>query len=393
MRLKVLDSISEIEASAWNALNLGGRPFLRHEFLLAAESSGSAVAETGWRARHLVLEESGTLVGAMPLYEKDHSWGEFVFDFAWARAYAEHGLSYYPKLVAASPFTPATGPRLLVKSGAPEERIGQLLLEGAESLRRELGASSVHCLFVEPGQRDCLEEQGFLPRLDCQFHWHNRGYGEFEDFLAEFSADKRKKARRERRRVSEQGIQMVELHGGDLDRTTLETVYALHASTFFARGNPPYFTLDFFRRLARELPGQLMVKLAMHHGEAVAVAIFLRGEDTLYGRYWGSSGNYHSLHFETCYHQGVDYCIREGLSRFEPGTQGEHKIARGFRPVPVWSMHRLAHPAFAQAVAAYLARERQHIEGYLKAAGDHVPFRRDLAATDLMVDGSALHPR
>ena len=183
------------------------------------------------------------------------------------------------------------------------------------------------------------------------------------------------------------------IYGGDLDRTTLETVYALHASTFLARGNPPYFTLDFFRRLARDLPAQLMVKLAMYRGEAVAVAIFLRGEDTLYGRYWGSSGNYHSLHFETCYHQGVEYCIREGLARFEPGTQGEHKIARGFRPAPVWSAHRLAHPAFAQAVAAYLARERQQIEGYLQAAGEHVPFRRDLESTALTVDGSALHPR
>ncbi|MGA0098539.1 MAG: GNAT family N-acetyltransferase [Steroidobacteraceae bacterium] len=393
MRLKVLDSITEVDASAWNALDLGGRPFLRHEFLLAAEASGSAVANTGWRPRHLVLEESGSLVGAMPLYEKDHSWGEFVFDFAWARAYAEHGLPYYPKLVAATPFTPATGPRLLVKSGAPAARISELLLEGADSLRRELGASSVHCLFVEPGQRAWLEERGFLPRLDCQFHWHNRGYGEFEDFLAEFSAEKRKKARRERRRVTEQGIQMVELHGGDLDRSMLETVYALHASTFLARGNPPYFTLDFFRRLARDLPEQLMIKLAMHHGEAVAVAIFLRGEDTLYGRYWGSTGLYHSLHFETCYHQGVEYCIREGLSRFEPGTQGEHKIARGFRPTPVWSAHRLAHPAFAEAVAAYLARERQHIEAYLQAAEDHVPFRRDLESSVLSVDGSALHPR
>lgn len=393
MRLRVLGSIAEVEASAWNALDLGGRPFLRHEFLLAAESSGSAVSATGWRARHLVLEESGTLAGAMPLYEKDHSWGEFVFDFAWARAYAEHGLPYYPKLVAASPFTPATGPRLLAKPGAAAEQVYRLLVEGAESLRHELGASSVHCLFVESGQRELLEGQGFLPRLDCQFHWHNRGYREFEDFLAEFSAEKRKKARRERRRVTEQGIQMVELHGGDLDRATLDIVYALHASTFLARGNPPYFTVDFFRRLARDLPGQLMVKLAMHHGEAVAAAIFLRGEDTLYGRYWGSSGDYHSLHFETCYHQGVEYCIREGLARFEPGTQGEHKIARGFRPTPVWSMHRLAHPAFASAVATYLARERQHIEGYLQAAEDHVPFRRDLDTPALTIDGSALHPR
>ncbi len=393
MRLRLLDSIADIDAAAWNALELGGRPFLRHEFLLAAESSGSAVPETGWRARHLVLEESGALTGAMPLYEKAHSWGEFVFDFAWARAYAEHGLPYYPKLVAASPFTPATGPRLLLRPGDTNPQVADLLLEGAESLRRDLGASSVNCLFVDPGQREWLERHDFLPRLDCQFHWHNRGYRHFEDFLAEFSAEKRKKARRERRRIVEQGIQMVELHGGDLDRTTLETVYALHASTFLARGNPPYFTLDFFRRLARDLPAQLMVKLAMHRGEAVAVAIFLRGEDTLYGRYWGSSGNYHSLHFETCYHQGVEYCIREGLARFEPGTQGEHKIARGFRPAPVWSAHRLAHPAFAQAVAAYLARERQQIEGYLQAAGEHVPFRRDLESTALTVDGSALHPR
>jgi predicted N-acyltransferase len=375
-RARVLGSMTAVRAADWNALDLGGRPFLRHEFLAAAELSGSATAATGWTPAHLVVEEGGRLVGAMPLYLKSHSWGEFVFDFAWARAYEHHGLHYYPKLVCAVPFTPATGPRLLVLPGAGAETTRRTLLAAARQLAEETGASSLHVLFADRPGRDWLASQGMLPRLDCQFHWRNAGFADFDDFLGTFTAEKRKKARRERRRVAEAGIEFVELHGGDLDERLLEQVYALHARTFAERGNPPYFTQEFFRAVAAALPDSLMVKLAVQQREPVAAAVFLRGADTLYGRYWGAVGDFHSLHFEACYYQGIDYCIREGLARFEPGTQGEHKIARGFTPTPVWSLHEIFRPDFRAAVHEYLGREREHMRAYMAAIRAHVPFRR-----------------
>jgi len=386
LRARILGSMTEARAAEWNALGLGGRPFLRHEFLAAAERSGSATAATGWTPAHVVVESGCSLVGAMPLYLKTHSWGEFVFDFAWARAYEQHGLHYYPKLVAAAPFTPASGPRLLVLPGCDAAEVRRALLDAARQVARASGASSLHVLFADGVDRDWLAGQGLLPRLDCQFHWNNPGYADFEDFLATFTAEKRKKARRERRRVAESGIRFVELHGGDLDAVLLETVYGLHARTFAERGNPPYFTLAFFRELAAALPGALMVKLAVLRGEPVACAVFLRGEDTLYGRYWGATGDFHSLHFEACYYQGIDYCIREGLRRFEPGTQGEHKVARGFVPEPVWSLHEILHPGFRAAIADYLGRERRHVEAYMDAVREHVPFRQAAPAATLHVD-------
>lgn len=383
MRGRILRSIDEVRAADWNALELHGRPFLRHEFLAAAEHSGAAAPATGWTPAHAILEADGQLVGAMPLYAKSHSWGEFVFDFAWARAYEDHGLPYYPKLVSAVPFTPANGPRLLLRPGHDAAAIRTGLLALARGLGEELEASSLHLLFVDEPDHDWLAGQGLLARLDCQFQWRNAGYASFDDFLGTFTAEKRKKVRRERRRVAEAGIHFEELTGADLDRERLEVVYALHARTFAERGNPPYFPLEFFARIARTMPEALVVKLAMLGPDPVACAVFLRGADTLYGRYWGAMGEFHSLHFETCYHQGVEYCIREGLARFEPGTQGEHKVARGFAPTPVWSVHDIRHPGFRRAIAAYLERERAHVEDYIGAVEAHVPFRRAEPETSL----------
>ena len=387
IRTRVLDSIEAVAARDWNALDLAGRPFLRHEFLAAAELSGSATPATGWTPAHVVASDGHGVAGAMPLYLKSHSWGEFVFDFAWARTYERHGLPYYPKLVSAAPFTPASGPRLLVRRGCDALRVRQALLAAARELAEARGLSSLHVLFAADEDRAVLEDSGFMARLDCQFHWRNEGYGSFEDFLAGFTAEKRKKARRERRRVGEGGLRFLELTGADLDPTRLAVIYALHARTFALRGNPPYFTPDFFARLAATLPEALMVKLAVDtHGDALACAVFLRGEDTLYGRYWGSAGDHHSLHFEACYHQGIEYCIREGLARFEPGTQGEHKIARGFAPAPVWSLHDVRHPAFRPAISDYLERERAAVGEYMRAAAGHVPFRREDLAANLALD-------
>ena len=393
-RTRILASIADAPASQWNALDRRDRPFLSHEFLLALERSGSATAATGWQAAHVVAETDGRLVGAVPLYLKAHSWGEFVFDFAWARAHERHGLPYYPKLVAASPFTPAGGPRFLLAPGPDSAAVAEALLEAVRGLRRQRGASSLHALFVTREERDWLAGRGLLCRLDCQFHWQNRGYQSFDDFLGTFTAVKRKKVRRERRRVAEAGIRFRELHGDDLDEALLDLIYAMHARTFAERGNPPYLTPDFFREIARTMPRVLMIQLALRRSQPVACAIFLRGADTLYGRYWGAAGEHHSLHFEACYHQGIEYCIREKLARFEPGTQGEHKLARGFEPEPVWSMHELAHPAFHGAVAAYLERERDHVLAYMAAVRDHVPFRRAGPPVNLDVDvGNHLDPR
>jgi len=372
--IRVARSLGEVDAAAWNALAAGAPPFLRHEFLWALEDTGCASGVTGWHAHHLLhLDAEGRLDGAMPLYLKDHSWGEFVFDFVWAEAWQRAGLAYYPRLVAAVPFTPATGPRLL----AATDDVRQALAAAARALTRELGLSSLHILFPDARDRDLLKAAGLSPRLDCQFHWHNEGYGSFEDFLAGFTSEKRKKVRRERRRVTEAGIECRTATGAELDSPALETIYRLHAETFARHGNAPYLNPAFFARLAHDLPDALVVELASCDGEIIACAVSLRGGDTLYGRYWGAAGDHHSLHFELCYYRGIEYCIREGLRRFEPGTQGEHKLLRGFVPTPVWSMHDIAEAGFAQPVAEWLRRERAGRRQWIDLATRHLPFRRE----------------
>jgi hypothetical protein len=383
MTIGIARSLADVDAAQWNALIGDGAPLLRHEFLLALEESGCATTATGWDARHVLhYDAGGRLAGAMPLYLKPHSWGEFVFDFAWAEAYHRSGLRYYPRLVSAVPFTPATGPRLLAGTDAAR----QALLDAAREQLRELGASSLHVLFPDTADRASLAAAGLMQRLDWQFHWHNQDYTKFEDFLAAFTAEKRKKLRRERRRVSEAGIECRTLHGGELDGRTLDAVYNLHADTFARYGNVPYLNRDFFERLARSLPDALVVELASRNRVPIACAVSLRGRDTLFGRYWGASGDYHSLHFELCYYRGIEYCIRERLARFEPGTQGEHKLLRGFTPSPVWSLHEIADARFAEAIAGWLGRERAHRRAWLGAAVRHLPFRRSQIPARLSAD-------
>jgi predicted N-acyltransferase len=371
MRVEVAASLAELAPAEWNTLAGADPPFLRHEFLHALEASGCAAPATGWAARHLLLRDGGRLVAAMPLYLKTHSWGEFVFDFAWAEAYHRAGLAYYPRLVGAVPFTPATGTRLL---GDPAHR--PELVAAARGLMRDEGVSSLHVLFPSAADRDALAEAGLMLRLDCQFHWRNDGYADFEAFLAGFTAEKRKKLRRERRRVAEAGIACRTLSGAELDECRLDFIHRLHAITFARHGNAPYLNREFFGRIARAMPEALVVELAEVGGEPVACAISLRGRDVLYGRYWGASGNFHSLHFELCYYRGIEYCIREGLARFEPGTQGEHKLLRGFLPSPVWSAHAIADRRFASAIGEWLSREREARRAWLEGAAWHLPFRR-----------------
>lgn len=374
---RVLAGIDEVDRGAWNALIGTGAPFLRHEFLAALERHGCVGGASGWTPCHITLSDArGELLAAMPLYRKMHSWGEFVFDFAWAQAYARHGLEYYPKLVAAVPFTPAGGPRLLVRPGSEAGALRQALLERAVELAAEQSLSSLHVLFAEKSQAEELAARGLLLRRDCQFHWHNRSHADFEQYLETFTAEKRKKVRRERRRVSEAQVSFTTLHGGDIDARLWKTLHAFHADTFLRHGHTPYLGLGFFLEISKTMPQSVVVQLASRRHEHLAAAICFRGEDALYGRYWGAREDYHSLHFETCYHQGIEYCIREGLQRFEPGTQGEHKISRGFEPALTWSAHWIADSRFARAIEDYLRREAHAVAGYAQEARDHVPFKK-----------------
>ena len=376
-RARFLKRIAEVDAPAWNALAGDSQPFVRHEFLLALEESGCAAPRTGWTPRHLVIEDAGgRLIGAVPLYRKSHSRGEFVFDFSWANAYAQHGVDYYPKLVSAIPFTPVRGPRLLTGPGTTPRASTDALIQTVAGYARSEGLSSWHVLFPAEDNAAALQRAGLIERRDCQFHWFNRGYGSFDEFLATFTAEKRKKAKRERRRVAEAGIVFDTRLGGEMDDALWLTVYEFYADTFYRHGHEPYLTLDFFKRVARSMPGQLMLKIARHGSEPIAVAIFFIGADALFGRYWGAGGNYHSLHFETCYYQGIEYCIEHGLQRFEPGTQGEHKVPRGFVPTMTGSAHDIVDPRFAAAIADFARRESKGVEQYAASVNEHVPYHR-----------------
>jgi predicted N-acyltransferase len=376
MQLRILNSLAEVPRAAWDRL-AGQNPFLRWDYLEALERSGAVSAATGWHPRHLLLEREGEPQAALPLYLKDHSWGEFVFDFAWADAYRQAGLDYYPKLLAAVPFTPVPGPRLLCAAGVDAAEAAGRLLQGARGLAGELAASSLHLLLPDDTQLEALRADGLSLRQDCQFHWFDEGYGDFEGFLGALTAEKRKKFRRERRRVREAGISFEWLRGEEISAVLLDEIYDFYASSFLRRGMDPYFPPAFWALLLERMPESIRVVLARKDGAAVAAAIFFVGGDVLYGRYWGCLQDYHSLHFETCFYQGIELALAEGCHRFEPGAQGEHKLRRGFRPVPTWSAHWLAHPAFARAIDAWLARERQHVAAYIEAATQHLPFRRD----------------
>ncbi|MEX2125514.1 MAG: GNAT family N-acetyltransferase [Woeseia sp.] len=382
MKVDIVASIADIDADAWNRLAGDTFPFLRHEFLHAAEHTGCVSAATGWSPRHIVISDRrGRLTAAMPLYEKTHSWGEFVFDWSWAEAYHRAGLEYYPKLVSTVPFTPAPSSRLLLADANDGENALRLV-DAAVDLARESGCSSLHVLFPANQELKILSDAGMKLRKDCQFHWHNRGYRSFDEFLSTFSSEKRKKARRDRRRVREQGIEFRWLKGGQTNAAIWKDVYEMISTTFLRRGSMPYYDYAFFTTIANSLPDNVLVILAELDRSPVAAAIFYEGAGTLYGRYWGSDSHFDALHFETCYYQGIDYCIANGLATFEPGTQGEHKISRGFAPVQTWSAHWLARPDFFAAVGQYLSEERRHVERYMEALSGHSPYRDDTDGDD-----------
>jgi uncharacterized protein len=382
MQSKVHKSIDELNARDWNALGGDRNPFLRHEFFAALEHTGCIGPGTGWEPCYFTLHDSRGLAAAVPAFRKTHSYGEFVFDFAWAQAYSRVGGRYYPKLTVAVPFTPATGPRLLVRADLSYRSLALRLLADIESYTASHVLSSVHALFLDEPAQQAFAQAGWLIRRDCQFHWTNHGYPSFEAYLETFTADKRKKAKRERRRVAEAGIIFETRLGTDLDERTLDCVYAFHRDTFLRHGHEPYLTRAFFSEAVRTMGDALMVKLAVRAGSPVAAAIFFWSKEALFGRYWGAEDAYNSLHFEACYHQGIEFCIEHGVARFEPGTQGEHKVSRGFEPTLTWSAHFIVNRRFRAAIEDYLAREGASVDAYAQEVQAHVPYKQTPAGEE-----------
>jgi len=374
-KLRIVERIAEIDAASWNALGATPYPFLRHEFLAALEAEDCLGERYGWLPRHLTLWDTGQrLVAAAPVYLKFNSYGEFVFDWSWADAYERNGLRYYPKLVSASPYTPATGPKLLVRPDAPPGTQRMLIAAGLE-LARQMEVSSLHWLFTTPSETGALEDFGLQRRVGCQFHWQNAAYQDFDAFLATLTSAKRKNIRKERKRVREAGVGFRLLDGNQASDQDWALFHALYESTFHRRGGIPTLSLGFFRAIAASMPGQVLLIMAVHGGRDVAAAFCLVGEDTLYGRHWGCSEHFDNLHFEACYYQGLDFCIRRGLACFEPGAQGEHKIARGFLPARTLSAHWLADERFSEAIARHLGHERAGMDEYIREMQQHSPYR------------------
>ena len=380
MNVRIHGSLEEIDPLAWNRVAGPRNPFLRHEFLVALERHGCVGERLGWIAQHLAVYAGNKLVGAAPAYLKTNSYGELVFDWAWADAYHRNGIAYYPKLVIAIPYTPATGHRLLVDDRKGDgQRIAASLIEAANGLVRQQGLSSVHWLFPTDHDMHTLAATGLLRRTGCQYHWHNAGYASFDDFLEVLTSKNRKKLKRERRKVCEAGIEIRILHGGEVRADEWRAFHRLYCSTFHRRGGLATLSLEFFQEIAQTLPDNILLILAIHDGNIVASAFCMRDQDTLYGRHWGCLDKVDGLHFEACYYTGIEYCIRHGLSRFDPGAQGEHKVSRGFLPTRTWSAHGLADNRFQVAIGRYVQQEAESMEDYIRDLGEHSPYRSDHA--------------
>ena len=367
-------------ATEWNALlpAAGGRPdnpFLDHAFLVALEESGCATRRTGWQPQHLLLEDAdGRLAAAMPLYMKPHSQGEYVFDHGWADAFARAGGQYYPKLQCSVPFTPVTAPKLLVRDGDPALR--RALLRAAAEVADRNGVSSVHATFVPPAEAELAEAEGWLTRTDTQFHWHNDGYGSFEDFLGTMSSRHRKITRRERRDALGDGLTVKWLTGSDLTEAVWDAFFAFYMDTGSRKWGQPYLNRKFFSLLSAAMADRVLLIFAYDGDEAVAGTLNLIGGDTLYGRYWGALRDVPFLHFELCYYQAIDFALAHGLRTVEAGAQGEHKLARGYTPTTTRSVHWIGHPGLRNAIADYLERERVAVSAEQRALEGFSPFRR-----------------
>jgi predicted N-acyltransferase len=367
--LRVVEDLAQVPADQWNAL-AGGHPFLRHEFFAALHETGCATEETGWLPQFLTLWQGAELQGALPLYLKSHSYGEYVFDWAWADAYHRHGLRYYPKLVAAVPFSPVTGARMLAATADARRMLVAAALELARS------ASSLHVLFPPEDQARELAAAGMMLRQGIQFHWANPGYRSFDEFLATLTHDKRKRIKQDRRKVRDAGIAFRWKVGGEITAADWRFFTRCYNLTYRAHHSSPYLNLAFFTRLGERLPEHLLLAVAERDGTPVASALNVFTPEALYGRYWGATAYVPCLHFEACYYQAIEFCIERGIRAFEGGAQGEHKLARGFLPEVTWSAHWLAHPQFADAVERFLAREAAGVARHVDELAERSPFRR-----------------
>jgi len=377
---RIVEDFASIEPDAWDALDHRDNPFLSHAFLAALERSGSIGPASGWTPQHLAVYEGDDLVAFAPTYLKSHSHGEFVFDWAWADAYQRMGLPYYPKLLTAVPYSPVTGPRLLTRRGHPApDELRRELVSHAIALCTERQLSSWHCNFVLQDEQAALQSVALLPRQDWQFHWHNEGYEDFDEFLAQLRSRKRKNILRERRQVRESGMDFRWLRGSEVTGTELEFLYRCYVSTFRAYGNHPALTRPFFAALATALDERFLLIVASRGDQPLAMSLFLVGGDRLYGRYWGCVEELPGLHFETAYYQGIEYCIRRRIGVFESGAQGEHKISRGFLPRQTRSFHYVRDPRFRAAISQHLGRERAWLQEYRGQLEEQDPYRADRA--------------
>lgn len=371
---RLLSSLNEMDGPVWDELLSSvpnGNPFLSYAFLHALHESGSASADSGWQPQFITIWEGRRLQAAMPLYLKEHSYGEYVFDWAWADAYHRHGLEYYPKLLSSIPFTPVSGARLLARDHASR----QALISALMQLQGDLGLSSIHILYPPKLDAVALQQSGFMVRHGVQFHWVNREYHNFEDFLASLEAKKRKNIRAERRKVKEAGINFRQLKGSDAKEEDWVFFKRCYDRTYAEHRSTPYLNLDFFLRIAAAMPDQILLVLAEREGRRIATSLFFHDEKSLYGRYWGALEHHSCLHFESAYYQGIEFCINNRIANFEGGAQGEHKLARGFEPQPTLSAHWLAHPDFAEAVERFLERESAGIASYINELNEHLPYR------------------
>jgi predicted N-acyltransferase len=379
--LSVIDSLSSIPPDEWNAL-AGWRPLLSHAFLHALHETGCASERTGWAPRYLIARRAGQLIGAVPLYLKSHSYGEYVFDWSWADAYHRHGKRYYPKLLAAVPFTPATGPRLI----AADRPTRRLLLDTALKLLAQEELSSLHILFLDSGEADECAAAGMLLRNSVQFHWANSGYRDFADFTSTLNHSKRAKIRQERRKLAATGASFLRLTGREIDPAQWRFFFRCYTKTYREHHSTPYLSLEFFQRLGRDMPDNVLLVLGLKSGKPLCAALDVFNADTLWGRYWGATEYVPGLHFEACYYQAIEFCIERRIALFEGGAQGVHKLARGFLPVMTQSAHAIADPDFARAIARFVSRERDDVAQSVDELERASPFRKEQSAAGRVLD-------
>ena len=381
MKIEFLDTIERIDKNDWNKLVRKKYPFLNYEFLKALEITKCVSPEEGWTPLHIVVSEKDIVLAIMPLYVKTDSQGEFIFDWSWADAYYRNGLEYYPKLVSSIPFTPASGPRLVIADERRSEEIIKAVSNALKKISEDNNFSSVHILLAEKEEIDLYSNEDFSLRTSYSFHWFNKEYKSFDNFLEDMTSRQRKNIKKERTKISQQGIKMKKISGHEITEDMLEIFYKFYQVTYLKRGMRGYLNLEFFKKIVNKMPESILMVLAQNSlGEYVAGALNFYDEEKLYGRYWGCLEEYDSLHFETCYYQGIEFCIKEKLKSFDPGVQGEHKIKRGFCPIETFSAHWIKDVRFKEAIDDFLSRERVHILEYNQDRKSRLPFKKEVTS-------------